>query len=137
MLYRGIDVYGGPPPDPALGLNYRGWSPPTILEDYQFGLITCTKDELRRDGFSAKHLDYLAYGLPVLVPSWRRHLNLIQGSFPYDEETFVEVVEDLSKPEQWQAASDAAYEQGVRLSWNRTLQPLDDLLSTVGPRIAG
>ena len=49
-LYPHIDVYGGPPPDPSLGLNYLGWAPPTVLQQYQFGLITCTKDEIRRDG---------------------------------------------------------------------------------------
>jgi hypothetical protein len=44
-----------------------------VLLSYQAGLITCTRDELRRDGFSAKHLQYLAHGLPVLAPEWRRH----------------------------------------------------------------
>src|SRR5205085_3332928 len=65
--YPHIDVYGAPPPDPALGLNFLGYAPPSVLLQYQLGLITCTKDELRREGFSAKHLQYLARGLPVLV----------------------------------------------------------------------
>src|SRR6185437_15284485 len=67
-IYPHIDVYGGPAPDPKLGLNYLGYAHPSILQKYQLVLITCTRDELRREGFSAKHLHYLAYGLPVLAP---------------------------------------------------------------------
>lgn len=127
-LYPHIDVYGGPPPDPALRLNYKGWAPPEVLEGYQLGLITCTKDELRREGFSAKHLQYIAYGLPVLVPAWRRHLELLRGSVPYEEETFTAVVHALGERDAWQRRSDEAYEQAQRLTWERTLQPLDAAL---------
>ena len=84
----------------CLGLNYLGWAPPSVLRDYQIGLITCSTDELRCDGFSAKHLAYIAHGLPVLVPAWRRHMDLIRGSVPYDEDTFhSSVVERLSDEE--------------------------------------
>ncbi len=127
-LYPHIDVYGGPPPDPALGINYLGWAPPTVLRDYQFGLITCTKDEIRRDGFSAKHLDYISYGLPVLVPAWRRHLDLLRGSVPYEEDTFVAEIEALSEATAWQARADEAYAQAERLTWDKTLSPLLELL---------
>jgi hypothetical protein len=127
-LYPHIEVYGGPLPDPALELNYLGWAPPTILAQYQFGLITCTKDELRRDGFSAKHLDYIAYGLPVLVPAWRRHLDLLRGSLPYEEQDFASVVEAHSAEAAWQRASDLAYAQAEELTWERTLSPLQDVL---------
>jgi hypothetical protein len=123
-----IDVYGGPPPDPALGLNYLGWSPPSVLRDYQLGLITCTKDELRRDGFSAKTMAYIEYGLPVLVPAWRRHMELIRGCVPYEEDTFVSVIEQLSREDEWRTLSDAAYAQAQHYSWERVLQPLDDIL---------
>ncbi len=126
--YPHIDVYGGPPPDPALGINYRGYASPEILRHYQFGLITCSRDLLRREGFSAKHLHYLAYGLPVLVPDWRRHLDLLRGSVPYSEESFTSVIEGLSDPERWRRASDTAYAQAGRLDWNRTLEPLQRLL---------
>jgi hypothetical protein len=135
-LYPHIDVYGGPPPDPALELNYRGWAPPTILGEYQFGLITCTKDELRRDGFSAKHLDYIAYGLPVLVPAWRRHLDLLRGSLPYEEATFASVIEELSTEEQWQQASDESYRQAEALTWEKTLSPLQAFLNEIPTRPA-
>lgn len=129
--YPHIHVYGGPPPDPRLGLDYRGYASPDVLRDYQFGLITCTRDLLRQEGFSAKHLHYLAYGLPVLVPGWRRHLDLLCGSVPYTEETFPQVIEDLRDPARWQRASDVAYDQARRLDWNRTLEPLRGLLAAL------
>jgi hypothetical protein len=133
-LYPHIDVYGGPPPDPSLGLNYLGWAPPTVLQRYQFGLITCTQDEIRRDGFSAKHLDYIAYGLPVLVPVWRRHMDLLRGSVPYDEHTFASVIGALSNEEEWRRVSDEAYTQAQRLTWDKTLHPLDTLLREIPHR---
>jgi hypothetical protein len=123
-----IDVYGGPPPDPSLGLNYLGWAPPSVLRDYQIGLITCSKDELRRNGFSAKNTAYIAYGLPVLVPTWRRHMDLLCGCVAYDEDTFLSVIERLSDKEEWQRVSDEAYAQAQELTWERTLQPLEDAL---------
>lgn len=127
-LYPHIDVYGGPPPDSSFGLNYLGYAPPTVLRQYQLGLITCTQDELRREGFSAKHLHYLAYGLPVLVPVWRRHIDLLRGSVAYDERTFTLVIDALRNEEEWQRASDEAYAQAQRLTWDETLRPLETLL---------
>lgn len=127
-LYPHIDVYGGPPPDPALGLNYLGYASPTVLQRYQLGLITCSQDELRRNGFSAKNLEYIAYGLPVLVPAWRRHMELIRGTVPYDEDTFLAVIERLSDEAEWRRMSDEAYSQAQRLAWDETLRPLESLL---------
>jgi hypothetical protein len=123
-----IDVYGGPPPDLSLGVNYLGWAAPSVLGGYQIGLITCSNDELRKEGFSAKILAYIAYGLPVLVPAWRRHMHLIRGSVPYDEDTFLEVIDRLSDEEEWQRVSDEAYDQAQSLTWERTLEPLDAAL---------
>jgi hypothetical protein len=128
-LYPRIDVYGGPPPDPGLGLNYLGYASADVLQRYQLGLITCTNDELRREGFSAKHLEYLSYGLPVLVPSWRRNQHLLEGSVPYDEASFTSVVADLSHEPTWTRLSDAAYSQARRLAWADTLEPLDAILA--------
>jgi hypothetical protein len=133
-LYPHIDVYGGPPPDRSLGLNYRGYAPPTVLQRYQIGLITSTRDELRLHGFSAKHPQYLAYGLPVLVPAWRRHLDRLRGSVPYDEQTFLAAIENLSNEEEWQRTSDEAYAQAQRLAWEETLRPLESLLRDESPR---
>jgi hypothetical protein len=129
--YGDIDVYGAPLPDPALGLNYCGYAKPEVLLGYQAGLITCTKDELRRDGFSAKHLEYLAYGLPVLVPEWRRHLDLLPGSIPYSESNFQSVIASLSDEETWHQLSDKAYAEAESRSWDRSLRPLGDLLTSL------
>ncbi|MFI9766637.1 glycosyltransferase [Streptomyces sp. NPDC052415] len=126
--YPYIDVYGGPPPDPALGLRYRGYASEEVLAGYQFGLITCTRDLIRREGFSAKHLHYLAHGLPVLAPAWRRHLDLLRGSVPYTEDGFADVIGRLSRMETWQPVSDAAYAQAERLDWRHTLEPLQSLI---------
>jgi hypothetical protein len=126
--YPHIDVYGGPPPDPSLGLHYRGYAEPEVLADYQLGLITCTQDLIRQEGFSAKHLQYLARGLPVLVPAWRRHLDLLRGSVPYTEHDFTAVVGALGHEAKWRTAADEAYAQARHLDWNRTLEPLERLL---------
>lgn len=128
-LYPHIDVYGAPPPDPRLGLNYFGYAHPSILQQYQLGLITSTKDQLRLHGFSAKHLDYLAHGLPVLVPGSRRRLDLLHGSVPYDESNFLSVIEALSDDDEWRRTSDEAYAQATRLAWDETLRPLEELLN--------
>jgi hypothetical protein len=127
-LYPHIDVYGGPPPDPALGLNYLGYAPASVLEHYQLGLITSEENEIRVHGFSAKHPQYLAYGLPVLVPAGRRYLELLRGSVPYHEQTFLEIVEALSDEREWRRVSDEAYAQAQRLAWDETLRPLEALL---------
>jgi hypothetical protein len=128
-LYPYIDVYGGPSPDPGLGLNYLGYARSLdVLRQYQVGLVTCSKDALRRDGFSSKHLQYIACGLPVLVPNWRRHLDLLRGSIPYDEDNFVSVIQRLSDQAEWHRLSDEAYAQAQRLAWPETLLPLEALL---------
>jgi len=128
--YEHIDVFGGPRPDPRLGLNYLGYSPSIdILNEYQLGLVTCSTDELRQQGFSSKHVNYLAYGLPVLVPDWRRHLDLLAGSLPYNEESFLSVVNEMADKARWQSLSDQAYDQAVRLDWDTTLRPLDALIA--------
>ena len=104
-----------------------------MLLEYQAGLITCSKDELRRDGFSAKHLQYLAYGLPVLVPEWRRHLDLLDGSIPYNETNFQTVVASLSDESTWRSLSDDAYAEAERRSWDKSLAPLDELVTSLVP----
>ena len=133
QIYPHLDVYGGPPPDPALGLNYLGYATSTeVLRNYQVGLITSSRDELRQYGFSAKHPEYLSYGLPVLAPAWRRNLHLLRGSLPYEEENFGHVLSALDNEREWQRVSDDAYDQAQRLSWDETLRPLDALLRDKG-----
>ena len=48
-----------------------------------------------------RHLHYIAYGLPVLVPAWRRHMDLLRGSVPYEEQGFRAVVDTLSHEKEW------------------------------------
>jgi len=124
-----IDVYGFPRPKRRLGLDYRGFEDGTeVLASYQLGLITCSKDPLRCHGFSAKHIEYISYGLPVLAPEWREHLDLIRGSVPYSEEGFGDAVASLSDEENWTKMSDLAYEQAKALDWELTLSGLERMV---------
>ncbi len=135
--YEHIDVFGGPRPDPRLRLNYLGYSPSIdILKEYQLGLVTCSTDELRQQGFSSKHVNYLAYGLPVLVPDWRRHLDLLAGSLPYNEGTFRSVVDAMADESRWKSLSDQAYDQAIRLDWDSTLRPLESIIAGLDQRPA-
>ena len=125
-----IDVYGLPAPDPKYGLNYKGYATSDILSEYQFGLITITNDQLRREGFSAKHLDYLSHGLPVLIPEWRESAKNLKGTILFNEENFLEKVKYYSQQEQWNILSKKALEQADELRWENTLKPLDDILNS-------
>ena len=130
-VYPYIDVYGSPPPNKLLGLNYIGYANPDVVADYQFGLITITKDPLRRKGFSAKHLEYLSYGLPVLVPDWRENLDLIDGSIPYNETNFLDKISEYSNRKSWLDMQKRAITQAKKLSWNETLKPLDNIIKSL------
>ena len=115
-MYPRIDVYGLPRPPRRLGLNYRGYATREVLQNYQFGLITCTKDRLRREGFSAKHVDYLAAGLPVLVPEWRTATQDLRGTVTYSADDFLDQLREYSKEEIWNVLSKEALEQAEELS---------------------
>ena len=124
-----IDVYGLPKPDKKCGLNYKCFAKDTdIMNEYQFGLITITNDPLRCEGFSAKHIEYLSYGLPVFVPEWRRHLDLLNGSIQYNESTFLDLIEKYSDEDEWNKMSSIAYQQAKKLDWNITLKNLDRII---------
>lgn len=127
-----IDVYGGPPPDKKWGLNYKGYMVPTntdVLKNYQFGLITISKDKLRRhSSFSAKHLEYLSYGLPVLTPDWRRDPLLEDVSIYYNEDNFLEIIKKYSQKENWQKMSDKCSRKAEEWEWNKVLKPLEDII---------
>ena len=131
-----IDVYGGPPPDSSLGLNYKGYAPSTdILSDYQFGLITITDDELRKSSFSSKHLEYMSYGLPVLTPDWRKDILLEPFSIPYNEDNFLEQIEKYSKKGKWEVMSKKCYSQAKKWRWKNQLKPLLKILNKNFPKI--
>ena len=115
-IYPAIDVYGLPEPSPKLGLNYRGYATPEILRNYQFGLITCSKDLLRREGFSAKHVDYLAAGLPVLIPEWRTATRDLKGTVTYNVQNFLDQLRDYAMEDTWKMLSKEALAQADELS---------------------
>jgi len=124
-----IDIYGGPKPDKKWGLNYKGYAPSLdILSKYQFGLITITKDKLRKSSFSSKHLEYLSYGLPVLTPDWREDSILEDVSIYYNENNFLERIKEVSDKRKWESMSKKSYKKSQELKWNLNLKPLIKVL---------
>jgi hypothetical protein len=123
-----IDVYGSPPPPVELGLNYKGYADSSVVADYQFGLITISEDRLRSEGFSAKHVEYLSFGLPVLVPDWRTTTGGMGGTIHYNEQTFVDLVERYSGEAEWERASLEAVQQADEYEWTTVLKPLLDVM---------
>jgi hypothetical protein len=120
-LYPYIDVYGLPKPPPKLGLNYKGYASVDVLRHYQFGLITSSKDRLRREGFSAKHIDYLAAGLPVLAPEWRTSAADLKGTIFYTPENFVDQLQRYSREDTWTMVAKEALEQAADYSAERAM----------------
>ncbi len=128
-LYPGIDVYGGPY-IPNLKINYKGYAPSVdILASYQFGLITITNDPLRRNSFSSKHLEYFSYGLPVFTPAWRKDTILDDGSIHYDESNFVSLLNSYTDESKWEEKSASAIKIANNLSWEKALQPLENIIN--------
>lgn len=124
-----IDVYGNFKPEGKYRLNYKGYaSSLDVLYNYQFGLNTITKDLFRRNHFSSRILGYLAYGLPVLSPDWMQFSHELKGCLPYNEDNFVNLVEEYSDKERWEKLSADAIEQAKELDWRLTLKPLERIL---------
>jgi Glycosyltransferase Family 4 len=130
-----IDVYGEPPPSNELDIHYRGYADPEVLAQYQFGLITITDDDLRREGFSAKHLEYVSYGLPVLCPEWRRDPRLEDVTIPFNERNFVAQLHRYSIPDAWGAMHENCVRKAVELSWDRQLRPLDQIVDSSSAKL--
>jgi hypothetical protein len=125
-----IDVFSQFRPERKYKLNYRGFAPSlNILQNYQFGLNTVTKDPFRRNHFSSRPLGYIAYGLPVLSPDWMQFSHDIEGSLPYNEENFTDLVKKYSEKDHWELLSKNALEQAKRLDWKITLEPLERIIS--------
>ena len=131
-LNNSIDTYGLPKPidEEIKLLNYKGYAPTLdVLLEYQLGLVTINKnDKLHCEGFSAKYLDYISYGLPVLEPEWRNVPGLSEKSIFYNEENFIEQINKYSDKKIWQEKSDEVYELAKNLDWDITLQPLLKIL---------
>jgi hypothetical protein len=126
--YR-IDVYGTYKPPRRFAINFKGFAPSLdVLSNYQFGLNTISKDIFRQNHFSSRVLTYLSYGLPVLSPDWMKFSNYLKGVLPYNENNFLEVVEEYSDFEKWVRMSDLAYQQALELDWREVLKPLQRII---------
>ena len=124
-----IDCYGFRDPNRRFlpsPLAYKGYRQTTdFLADYQFGLITVSRDALRQHSPSTKFPYYFAHGLPVLFPAWMKEgFEYSMCALPYTEATFAAVVEAASDATRWNEMSAAASALGRELSWSNVLQPL-------------
>jgi hypothetical protein len=130
-----LECYG--PRDPnrrflPTPLRYKGYAPDAdFLADYQYGLITVSRDRLRQHSPVTKLAYYLMHGLPVLFPEWMREGHELPGcAIPYDEDTFRDRVLEAALPSRWETLAAAARSAGARRSWAETLMPLAELLET-------
>lgn len=125
-----IDCYGRLKPEKCSHLNFKEFLPNMdMLSQYQFGLVTITKDELRKSGFSAKALDYVSYGLPTLLPKWYTIKPNIGGCIYYDESDFISQIKVYLDRNKWEKKSDEAYEYAQQHSWDKILSPLLQILN--------
>ena len=124
-----IDAYGNRP-EKKHKMNYKGFAPSLdVLYNYQFGLNTLSKDIFRRNHFSSRVLAYLAYGLPVLSPDWMKLSHGLKGCLPYNENNFVDLVDQYSDRREWEKLSKEAHAQACELDWNITLKPLEKIIT--------
>lgn len=129
-----LDIYSYETPSPDLypkgSLNYLGYLPNlSDLSNYQFGLITISKDKLRSQGLSAKYLDYLNYGLPVLCPEWRQDKLLLPATIQYNETNIIKVFNSFQDSGSWKQKHLAAIKLAKNLNWDKNLQPLINLIN--------
>ena len=128
-----IDCYGFRNPNRSFlpaPLAYFGFQETTdFLADYQFGLITVSRDALRKHSPATKFPYYFMHGLPVLFPEW-----MMEGhdypdcAVPYNETNFVEQVACASAPMRWRAMNVAALARARTLTWDQVLQPLTEIV---------
>jgi hypothetical protein len=104
------------------------------LSQYQFGLITISKDKLRSNSFSAKHLIYISYGLPVLCPEWRQDPLLKSATIYYNENNFEKQLKKYSQQKFWNKKHQAALKLAEKLNWNQTLLPILQIIFQVQSR---
>ncbi len=124
-----IDAYGKYKPPKKYPINYRGFAKSTeILRNYQFGLNTVSKDKFRCNHHASRIMTYLAFGLPVLSPDWLQFSHEVKGVLPFNENNFLNILDEYSKKEKWEKLSKEAYEQALELDWKKVLQPLEKLI---------
>lgn len=128
-----IDCYG--PEDPNRNflpaqLNYKGYASGTaFLANYQFGLITLSRDDLRQNSPSTKFPYYFSHGLPVLFPEWMKEgYQYPDCAIPYSPRTFATTVQTASANDKWLQMNNAAKLLAATLTWDNVLRPLTSLL---------
>ena len=131
-----IDCYGFRDPNRSFfpaALNYCGFRDSVdFLADYQFGLITVSRDVLRQHSPATKFPYYFSYGLPVLFPEWMKEGHEYPScAIPYTESTFASQVLKASDRTRWCDMSAAAADLGRQLSWDNVLRPLADIVTSV------
>lgn len=123
-----LDIFSYEIPDKNLykePLKYRGFlKEESLLSNYQFGLISISRDDLRSNGFSAKYLLYLNYGLPILCPEWRKDSLLKSASIYYNEKNINHQIKKYSDKKLWLKKHQAALKLAKKLSWENSLIPL-------------
>ena len=122
-----IDIYSYEPFSTKLfpHLNSKGYLKDLdLISEYQLGLITISPDPIRANGFSAKHLMYFNYGLPVLCPEWRRDKLLEPATIYYNQNNFAKQVLKYSRSKFWSQKHLAALRIAHSLQWSETLKPL-------------
>jgi len=103
-------------------INFKGFiKKENAIANYQFGLITLSRDDLRSQGFSAKYLLYLSFGLPVLCPEWRQDKLLKSATIYYNEKNINQQIKKYSNKDLWLKKHHAALKISQSLNWNITL----------------
>ncbi|MFA5025597.1 MAG: glycosyltransferase family A protein [Candidatus Shapirobacteria bacterium] len=101
------------------------------IAKYQFGLITLSQDKLRSESFSAKHLLYFSYGLPVLCPEWRKDKLLNDGTIYYNEKNINRQIKKYSEKKLWLKKHQSALRISQSLDWNISLKPLLTIINKI------
>jgi glycosyltransferase involved in cell wall biosynthesis len=123
-----LDIFSYEVPDKNLykePLKYRGFlKDENLLSDYQFGLISITPDDLRSNGFSAKFMLYISFGLPVFCPEWRKDPLLKPATIYYNDNNFEKQFKKYSQKKNWTKKHRAALKIAKKLNWGKTLSPI-------------
>jgi len=120
-----IDIYSYEKPNILYNIKMLGFLKNlSKLSQYQFGLITISKDQFRKNSFSAKHLTYFSYGLPVFCPEWRKDPLLAPATIYYNEDNFEKQFKKYSQKNLWVKKHQAAIKIAKKLDWKKTLIPL-------------
>jgi len=130
--YHQIDIFSYEKPHPTFYPklnNFKSYlKNETKISNYQFGLITLSKDKLRSEGFSAKHLLYLSFGLPVLCPEWRKDQLLKKATIYYNEKNIDTQIKKYSQKKYWLSKHKQALKISKNLYWDSTLKPLLNII---------